>query len=163
MPGTIYSDILEKLQGRGIRFVVDATKDLLLNVLQYRPFLIKPNHHELGEIFGVELRTRESVVPYAAKLQEMGARNVLISMSGMGAVLLDEEGGVHMLPAPKGNLVNAVGAGDSMVAGFLTGWEEQHSYEHAFRMGVATGSASAFSDFLATREEVMEVYGRLDI
>ena len=98
MPGTIYSDILEKLQGRGIRFVVDATKDLLLNVLQYRPFLIKPNHHELGEIFGVELRTRESVVPYAAKLQEMGARNVLISMSGMGAVLLDEEGGVHMLP-----------------------------------------------------------------
>ena len=162
MPGTIYSDILEKLQGRGIRFVVDATKDLLLNVLQYKPFLIKPNHHELGEIFGVELSTRESVVPYAAKLQERGARNVLVSMSGKGAVLLDENGGIHALPAPKGNLVNAVGAGDSMVAGFLTGWEEQHSYEHAFRMGVATGSASAFSDYLATKEEVMEVYSRLD-
>jgi 1-phosphofructokinase len=162
MPGTIYSDILEKLEGKGIRFVVDATKDLLLNVLRFHPFLIKPNHHELGEIFGVELNTRESVVPYAAKLQEMGARNVLVSMSGMGAVLLDEEGGVHALPAPKGKLVNAVGAGDSMVAGFLTGWEEQHSYEHAFRMGVATGSASAFSDYLATRQEVMDVYTRLD-
>ena len=162
MPGTIYSNILEALQGRGIRFVVDATKDLLLNVLQYRPFLIKPNHHEIGEIFGVKLETRESVVPYAKKLQEMGAVNVLVSMSGMGAVLLDENGQVHALPAPKGELVNAVGAGDSMVAGFLTGWEEKHEYEHAFRMGVATGSASAFSDFLATREEVMDVYGRLD-
>ena len=162
MPGTIYSNILEALQGRGIRFVVDATKDLLLNVLQYRPFLIKPNHHEIGEIFGVKLETRESVVPYAKKLQEMGAVNVLVSMSGMGAVLLDENGKVHALPAPKGELVNAVGAGDSMVAGFLTGWEEKHEYEHAFRMGVATGSASAFSDLLATREEVMDVYGRLD-
>ena len=162
MPGTIYSNILEALQGRGIRFVVDATKDLLLNVLQYHPFLIKPNHHEIGEIFGVKLETRESVVPYAKKLQEMGAINVLVSMSGMGAVLLDENGHVHALPAPKGRLVNAVGAGDSMVAGFLTGWEEKHEYEHAFRMGVATGSASAFSDLLATREEVMDVYGRLD-
>lgn len=161
MPGTIYSDILERLQGRGIRFVVDATKDLLLNVLKFGPFLIKPNHHELGEIFGVELRTRESVVPYAAKLQERGARNVLVSMSGEGAVLLDEEGKVHALPAPKGTLINAVGAGDSMVAGFLTGWEERHDYEHAFRMGVASGSASAFSDYLATREEVMSVYERL--
>ena len=162
MPGTIYSNILEALQGRGIRFVVDATKDLLLNVLQYHPFLIKPNHHEIGEIFGVKLETRESVVPYAKKLREMGAANVLVSMSGMGAVLLDENGDVHALPAPKGQLVNAVGAGDSMVAGFLTGWEEKHDYEHAFRMGVATGSASAFSDLLATREEVMDVYGRLD-
>ena len=162
MPGTIYSNILEALQGRGIRFVVDATKDLLLNVLQYHPFLIKPNHHEIGEIFGVTLETRESVVPYAKKLQEMGATNVLVSMSGKGAVLLDENGEVHALPAPKGELVNAVGAGDSMVAGFLTGWEEKHDYDHAFRMGVATGSASAFSDFLATRPEVMDVYGRLD-
>ena len=142
MPGTIYSDILDELDGRGIRFVVDASKDLLLNVLKYHPFLIKPNHHELGEIFGVTLDTRESVVP---------------SMSGKGAVLLDEEGGIHMLPAPKGTLVNAVGAGDSMVAGFLAGWEEEHSYEHAFRMGLAAGSASAFSNYLATRDEVAEV------
>ena len=162
MPGTIYSNILETLQGRGIRFVVDATKDLLVNVLKYHPFLIKPNHHEIGEIFGVKLETRESVVPYAKKLQEMGATNVLVSMSGMGAVLLDENGGVHALPAPSGRLVNAVGAGDSMVAGFLTGWEEKGDYEHAFRMGIAAGSASAFSDLLATREEVMDVYGRLD-
>lgn len=162
MPGTIYSNILEALQGRGIRFVVDATKDLLVNVLKYHPFLIKPNHHEIGEIFGVKLETRESVVPYAKKLQEMGASNVLVSMSGMGAVLLDENGGVHALPAPSGRLVNAVGAGDSMVAGFLTGWEEKGDYEHAFRMGIAAGSASAFSDLLATREEVMDVYGRLN-
>ena len=162
MPGTIYSNILEALQGRGIRFVVDATKDLLVNVLKYHPFLIKPNHHEIGEIFGVKLETRESVVPYAKKLQEMGATNVLVSMSGMGAVLLDENDGVHALPAPSGRLVNAVGAGDSMVAGFLTGWEEKGDYEHAFRMGIAAGSASAFSDLLATREEVMDVYGRLD-
>ena len=162
MPGTIYSNILEALQGRGIRFVVDATKDLLVNVLKYHPFLIKPNHHEIGEIFGVKLETRESVVPYAKKLQEMGATNVLVSMSGMGAVLLDENGGVHALPAPSGRLVNAVGAGGSMVAGFLTGWEEKGDYEHAFRMGIAAGSASAFSDLLATREEVMDVYGRLN-
>ena len=163
MPGTIYSNILEALQGRGIRFVVDATKDLLLNVLQYHPFLIKPNHHEIGEIFGVELDTRESVVPYARKLREMGAVNVLVSMSGKGAVLVDEYDQVHALPAPEGKLINAVGAGDSMVAGFLTGWEEQHEYGHAFRMGVATGSASAFSDLLATRDEVMDVYGRLQV
>ena len=161
MPETIYSNILEALDGRGIRFVVDATGDLLMNVLKYKPFLIKPNHHEIGEIFGVELDTRESVVPYARKLQEMGAVNVLVSMSGKGAVLVDADGGVHALPAPEGRLVNAVGAGDSMVAGFLTGWEEKHDYEHAFRMGVATGSASAFSDYLATREEVMDVYSRL--
>ena len=161
MPGTIYSDILKRLEGRGIRFVVDATKDLLLNVLQYRPFLIKPNHHELEEIFGAELRSRESVVPYAAALQERGTVNVLASMAGEGAVLLDEEGVVHMLPAPEGKLINAVGAGDSMVAGFLTGWEEQHSYDHAFRMGVAAGSASAYSEYLATREEVEELYRRI--
>ena len=117
MPDSIYSDILARLEGRGIVFVVDATKDLLLNVLKYRPFLIKPNHHELGEIFGVELENREDVVPYAERLQEQGAQNVLVSMGGKGAVLLDAEGNVHMLPVPKGTLVNAVGSGDSMVAG----------------------------------------------
>lgn len=116
MPDSIYSDILARLEGRGIVFVVDATKDLLLNVLKYRPFLIKPNHHELGEIFGVELENREDVVPYAERLQEQGAQNVLVSMGGKGAVLLDAEGNVHMLPVPKGTLVNAVGSGDSMVA-----------------------------------------------
>jgi len=158
MPGTIYSDICERLDGRGIRIVVDATKDLLLNVLKFHPFLIKPNNHELGEIFGVELKTRESVVPYAKKLQEMGAKNVLISMAGEGGVLVAEDGSVSMSEAPKGKLVNGVGAGDSMVAGFITGYMEKGDYEYAFKMGLSAGSASAFSEYLATREEVEAVY-----
>ena len=162
MPETIYADILKRLDGKGVMTVVDATNDLLMEVLKYHPFLIKPNQHELGEIFGVELTTQESVVPYAKKMQEKGAVNVLVSMGGKGAVLLDANGDVHMLPAPKGNLVNAVGAGDSMVAGFLAGWLEKQDYEHAFRMGVSTGSASAFSEFLATRQEVESVYSSIE-
>lgn len=162
MPEDSYSRILEMLKSRGVLFVVDATGDLLMNVLPYRPFLIKPNNHELGEIFQVTLNSREEVVPYAKKLQEMGAQNVLVSMAGQGAVLLDAEGHIHMLPAPKGTLVNAVGAGDSMVAGFLAGWMEKHDYSHAFRMGVSAGSASAFSEFLATEEEIRSIYQSLD-
>ncbi len=161
MEDSVYSDILSQMYGRGIDFVVDATKDLLLNVLKYHPFLIKPNHHELGEIFGVGIQGREEVPEYARLLQEKGARNVLVSMGGMGAVLLDEEGKVHMLPAPKGQLVNAVGSGDSMVAGFLAGWAESKDYEHAFKMGVASGSASAFSELLATKDEIQTLYQRL--
>ena len=130
-------------------------------MLKYRPFLIKPNHHELGEIFGVDLERREDVVPYAEKLQEQGAQNVLVSMGGKGAVLLDAEGSVHMLPVPKGTLVNAVGSGDSMVAGFLAGWTEKKDYEHAFRMGLSAGSASAFSELLATKEEILGLYETL--
>lgn len=162
MPDSIYRDILARLNGRGILTVVDATKDLLLNVLEFHPFLIKPNNHELGEIFGVEIQTREEVEPYAKKLQEMGARNVLVSMAGQGAVLVDETGTCHRLPAPKGTLVNAVGAGDSMVAGFVAGWMEQKDYAHAFRMGIAAGSASAFSELLATKEEVVQVYQTIE-
>lgn len=162
LPDSIYSDILERLQGKGVLFVVDATKDLLLNAMQYRPFLVKPNNHELGEIFDVTLKIREDVVPYAKKLQEKGARNVLVSMSGQGAVLVDEAGGVHALPAPKGALVNAVGAGDSMVAGFMAGWMMRRDYEYAFRMGISAGSASAFSEFLATKEEVEQIFESLD-
>lgn len=158
MPATIYSDIMARLQKTGPLVVVDATKQLLLNVLPYRPFLIKPNHHELGELFGVTLKTREAVVPYAKKLKEQGARNVLVSMGGLGAVLVDEQGGVHMSEAPEGTVINSVGAGDSMVAGFLAGWMEEREYGHAFRMGLAAGSASAFSENLATREEVARVY-----
>lgn len=161
MPKDSYSQILNMLKDRGILFAVDAEGELLLNVLPYRPFLIKPNSHELGAIFGVELNSREEVVPYGKKLQEKGARNVLVSMAGQGAVLLDEEGGVHMLPAPRGTLVNAVGAGDSMVAGFLAGWMERHDYSHAFRMGVSAGSASAFSEFLATEQEIRSIYRTL--
>ena len=162
MSDSIYRDIMSELKDKGINFVVDATKDLLLNVLEFHPFLIKPNNHELGEIFGVELKTRESVVPYAKKLQEMGARNVLVSMAGEGAVLLDEEQNVYALPAPKGTLVNAVGAGDSMVAGFIAGWTEKKDSYHAFKMGVSAGSASAFSEVLATREDVERVYASIE-
>lgn len=155
---SIYRDIMSELKDADIQFVVDATKDLLLNVLEFHPFLIKPNNHELGEIFDVELTTRESVVPYAKKLQEMGARNVLVSMAGQGAVLLDEQQNVYMLPAPEGKLVNAVGAGDSMVAGFVAGWTEKRDSYHAFKMGVSAGSASAFSELLATKEDVQKVF-----
>ena len=161
MPASIYSDIMARLSDRGITFVVDAAKQLLLNVLKHRPFLIKPNSHELGELFGVELTTRESVVPYARKLQELGARNVLVSMSGQGAVLAAEDGSIHLSPAPGGKLIHAVGAGDSMVAGFLTGWLEQHDYGHAFRMGLSAGSASAFSHTFATRKEVETIYAQI--
>lgn len=158
LPNSIYSDILKRLQNKEVLFVVDATKDLLLNVLQYQPFLIKPNNHELGEIFNVTLNTRESVVPYAQKLQEKGAKNVLVSMAGEGAVLVDETSKVHMLAAPKGKLVNAVGAGDSMVAGFLAGWTQKKDYAYAFRMGISAGSASAFSEMLATKDRIEQIF-----
>ncbi len=165
MPATVYSDIMKRLAKQsekcgvaGPLMVVDATKDLLMNVLPYRPFLIKPNHHELGELFGVTIASHEEVIPYAKKLQEQGARNVLVSMGGLGAVLVDEQGGVHKSSAPEGVVVNSVGAGDSMVAGFLAGWLEKQNYEYAFRLGLATGSASAFSENLATSEEVAMVY-----
>lgn len=158
MPDDMYRRIMERLNGRGVMIVVDATKDLLVNVLSYHPFLIKPNNHELGEIFRVELRTREEVIPYARKMQEMGAVNVLVSMAGEGAVLAAADGSIHSAPAPGGKLVNGVGAGDSMVAGFLAGWMERKDYGHAFAMGIAAGSASAFSEKLATKEEVEAVY-----
>ena len=158
MPDDIYRRILKRLQGRGVTAVVDATKDLLLNVLEYRPFLVKPNNHELGEIFQVELWDRKSVVSYARKLQEMGAQNVLVSMAGEGAVLAAQDGTVYETPAPEGTLVNGVGAGDSMVAGFLAGWMEKQDFGHAFYMGVSAGSASAFSERLATREEIKHIY-----
>ncbi len=161
MPDDMYSRIMERMQGKGVEIVVDATRDLLINVLQYHPFLIKPNNHELGEIFGVKLTTREEVVPYGIKLQEMGARNVLVSMAGEGAVLIAENNEVHKAPAPKGKLVNGVGAGDSMVAGFMAGWLVSHNYLEAFHMGVAAGSASAFSEYLATRDEVEAVLKQL--
>lgn len=154
MADTIYMDIMADLKGRGIDIVVDATRDLLMNVLSYQPFLIKPNNHELGELFGVELSTREAVIPYARILQEKGARNVLVSMAGKGAVLIDENGREYMSEAPKGTVVNAVGAGDSMVAGFVAGYLETKNYEYAFHKGLAAGSASAFSEQLATEEEV---------
>ena len=155
LPNDMYEQIMQRLEGRGVRIVVDAEKDLMTRVLKYRPFLVKPNHLELGGIFGVSLVSQAEVLPYAERLQSMGARNVLVSMAGEGAVLLSESGEVFRAPAPKGALVNSVGAGDSMVAGFLAGWiEEQGSYDSAFRMGLCAGSASAFSEQLAKRHEV---------
>ena len=161
LPSDIYERILEHLQGRGIHFVVDATKELLLKVLKYHPFLIKPNNHELGEMFGVTLKTRDEIVTYAKKLQEMGAENVLVSMAGDGAILLTEDGIIYKAKPPKGKVLNSVGAGDSMVAGFLAGWFKSGDYRTAFKMGVAAGSASAFSEFLATGEEVEKIYESL--
>lgn len=160
MPDTIYEQIMAGLDGRGIRIVVDAERKLLKNVLKYHPFLIKPNHHELGDIFGVRLSTREAVVPYAGKLQAMGAANVLVSMGGAGAVLLTEDGHIYQAGSPEGKLVNSVGAGDSMVAGFLAGWLATGGKDavHAFKMGIAAGSASAFSENLATRSEIEAVF-----
>ena len=155
LPDDIYQRIMARLDGKGIRIVVDAEKKLLLNVLQYHPFLIKPNNHELGDMFGVKLTTDEEIITYAKKLQEKGAQNVLISMAGDGAILLTAEGKSFKCPAPKGKLINSVGAGDSMVAGFITGYMESNGdFETAFHWGVATGSASAFSENLATRPEV---------
>ncbi len=157
MSRNTYMDIMKRLNGRGVKVVVDATKDLLVNVLEYKPFLVKPNNHELGEIYGVTLNTRDEVVPYAKRMQEAGARNVLISMAGEGAVLLDEQGEIHMSEAPKGKVVNSVGAGDSMVAGFIAGYLESGNYDEAFYMGLCTGSASAFSENLATKAEVIKL------
>lgn len=153
----IYCDIMERLKSKKVKVVVDATKDLLVNVLEKQPFLVKPNNHELGEIFGVELKETDEIIFYAKKLQTMGAKNVLISMAGDGAIFLSEDGAVIKSNAPKGKVVNSVGAGDSMVAGFLAGYLEKENYEHAFKMGVATGSASAFSKQLAKKEAVYQL------
>ena len=122
MPSTMYSDIMEYLQDKEVLIAVDATKDLLVNVLPFHPFVIKPNNYELGEIFDVTLKDKKDVIVYAKKLQEQGARNVLVSMAGDGAVLVAEDGSVYESEAPKGKVVNSVGAGDSMVAGFLYGY-----------------------------------------
>ena len=154
LPDDMYERILQRLKHKNMRIVVDATRDLLVKSLPYHPFLIKPNNKELGEIFDVTLKKREEVVPYAKKMQEMGARNVLVSMAGEGAVLVSEKGEVFMSEAPKGELVNSIGAGDSMVAGFISGYLKTGDYHQAFLKGLCTGSASAFSMELATEEEV---------
>lgn len=161
IPDSIYKDIMARLADRDIKIVVDATMDLLKNVLEYKPFAIKPNNHELGDIFGVKISTREEAVPYAKKLQEMGAVNVIVSMAGEGGIIVTENGEVFMSEAPKGKLVNGVGAGDSLVAGFIAGYLEKGDYEYAFLRGLSTGSASAFSEYLATKEEADSVYEAL--
>lgn len=156
LPSDIYEKILGRLSGRNIKTVVDATKDLLLNVLKYKPFLVKPNNHELGEMFGAELKTDEEIEKYARKLQEMGAMNVLISMAGDGAMLIDEYGKMHRCGVCKGTVKNSVGAGDSMVAGFTAG-SLKGDYEYALKLGTAAGGATAFSDGLAEKAKIDEL------
>ena len=161
LPSSVYKEIMANLADQDVRIVVDAAKNLLLESLPFHPFLIKPNEQELGELFGVTLSDREDVIPYAKKLQEMGACNVLVSMGGKGAVLAAADKKLYSSPAPAGKLVNAVGAGDSMVAGFLAGFEETGDYGHAFKMAVSAGSASAYSETFATADEVMALYQTL--
>ncbi len=160
MPADIYEKILERLQNKNIKAVVDATKNLLMNVLKYKPFLIKPNNHELGEMFGVTLKTNDEIAEYAQKLKDMGARNVLVSMAGDGALLLDENGKTHVCGVCKGTVKNSVGAGDSMVAGFIAG-SEQGDYEYALKLGTAAGGATAFSDGLAEKPLIDELFKQL--
>ena len=149
----IYEKILARCDGKGIRAVVDASGKLLMNVLRYRPFLIKPNNHELAEMFGAEIKTTADIEKYALKLREMGARNVLVSMAGDGAMLFDENGNTHTCGVCRGTVKNSVGAGDSMVAGFIAGMEKG-DYEYALKLGTACGGATAFSDGLAVRENI---------
>lgn len=159
LPSDIYERILARLDGKNIRCVVDATKELLLNVLKYKPFLIKPNNHELGEMFGAELKTEDEIVEHAKRLRDMGAVNVLVSMAGDGAVLVDEYGGVHRCGVCRGTVRNSVGAGDSMVAGFIAGCEK--GYDYALKLGTASGGATAFSDGLAGKDKIYELLEQL--
>ena len=161
LPDDMYERIMERLAGTDVRISVDATKDLLLNVLKYHPFLIKPNNYELGEMFGVTLESDDEIAEYARKLQEMGARNVLVSMAGDGAILVTEDGSVLKQLPPAGEVVNSVGAGDSMVAGFLAGYLKTGSYEEALKLGTAAGSATAFTSWLADAGTVGELYKKL--
>ena len=154
MPDTIYMDIMADLQDKGVEIAVDATRDLLMNVLPYRPFLIKPNDIELGEMFSKELKTDKEIIEHAKKLQKKGARNVLVSMAGNGSLLIDEEGGVTKTGVPKGRVINSVGAGDSMVAGFLAGYLKTESYEEALKLGAAAGSATAYSEGLCEKNDI---------
>ena len=160
LPADIYEQILQYLSGKNIKAVVDATGELLLRVMKFKPFLVKPNNHELGELFNVTLQTNEEIAQYARKLQEMGARNVLVSMAGDGALLIDENGKEHFCDVCKGTVRNSVGAGDSMVAGFLAG-SKDGDYEFALKLGTATGGATAFADGLAKREDIDRLLAQL--
>ena len=160
LPSDVYEKIMARLAGKKVDIVVDATKDLLLNVLKYHPFLIKPNNFELGEMFGVTLHSDEEIEEYAKKLQALGARNVAVSMAGDGSMLITETGETYRMGVPKGKVVNSVGAGDSMVAGFIASYFAEHDYKKALKYGAATGSATAFSEGLATKDQVEKLLGQ---
>ncbi len=159
LPSDIYENILARLSAKGVRFVVDASGQLLMNVLKYRPFLIKPNDKELSEMFGVQFKDADQIAEYAEKLRIMGAQNVLVSMAGDGALLVDENGSVHSCGVCKGTVKNSVGAGDSMVAGFIAGYDKGCDY--ALKLGTACGGATAFSDGLAQRDEIKRLFEEL--
>ncbi|MBE6876909.1 MAG: 1-phosphofructokinase [Ruminococcus sp.] len=161
LPDSIYCDIMKRYQDKNIRFAVDASGELLKKALAYQPFLIKPNHHELGELFGVKLHRPAEAVRYAQKLQEWGAKNILVSMAEKGAVLLCEDGEVYQQAAFRGNVVSSTGAGDSMLAGFLAAYEKSGNPLQALYLGISAGSASAFSENLATREQIAELFRKL--
>lgn len=161
VPDSIYQDIMKELSHKNINIVVDATKNLLLNVLKYKPFLIKPNHIELAEMFNVTLNSDEEIVTYARKLQEMGAQNVLISMGGDGSILITSDGEVVKITVPKGTVVNTVGSGDSMVAGFIAGYLKSKDLKQALKFATATGSATAFSTWLATKDTIDDLLSQL--
>ncbi len=154
LPDNIYENILERLKNRNIKFVIDATGDLLLNVLHFKPFLIKPNHHELGELFDVKIKEYDDIVKYSKLLQEKGAENVLVSCGKKGAVLLDSQGNTYKIGNVPGKIISSVGCGDSMVAGFVAGYIEKGDYAYALKLGAACGNATAFSQSLATKEEI---------
>ncbi|SUY46580.1 1-phosphofructokinase [Clostridium putrefaciens] len=161
LPKNIYETIMERLNLKKVKFIVDATGELLLNVLKYKPFLIKPNHHELSELFNIEIKEDDKIIYYAKKLQEMGAENVLVSRASKGAIFIKSNGEVMKSVAPKGEVKNSVGAGDSMVAGFIAGYLKNKDLEEAFKMGVATGSASAFSEDLAKKELIEKLLNEI--
>jgi 1-phosphofructokinase len=153
LPSDVYEKILDRIKEKEIRVIVDARKDLLINVLKYNPFLIKPNNFELEEIFNVKLTSKEEIVECATKLQNMGARNVLVSMAEDGALLLDEKGKIYQCGVCEGIVKNSVGAGDSMVAGFVAGSLEK-DFDYALKLGTACGGATAFSNGLGKRDEI---------
>ena len=163
LPDDFYEQIMKYVEAKNVKVIVDATKNLLLNVLKYRPFLIKPNHHEIAEMFNVTISCTEDLLHYGNQLKEMGAQNVLISMGGDGAILISETGEIYRSNVPKGTVKNSVGAGDSMVAGFIAGYQKHHSYEEALRLGAASGSATAFSSDVATRGDIDELVSEINV
>lgn len=154
----IYERICEKNACRNVNFVIDTTGKSLKKALKYKPFLIKPNHHELGDLFGVNVETDDEIIKYAKELQNMGAKNVLISRAEKGALLIDEYGTVQKTDNADGELVNSVGCGDSMLGGFIAGYIKKQDYSYAFKLGSACGNATAFSEQLATENEILDIF-----
>ena len=162
MPDDVYERMMERIKYKDVRIVVDATKQLLVNSLKYKPFLIKPNRQELSEIFDVEVKTEDDIEHYAKELQKMGARNVLISLGGDGAMLIDENGGKHKAGVLKEKVINTVGSGDSMVAGFTAGYVKTGDYAYALKLGSVCGNATAFLPGLATKEKINELLEKFE-